>query len=375
ILVNDTIAANTADDGGAMYVIGYDASSASTAGAAVLVNDILSGSVTAASASTRDLVVAKPSLVADGSANRAGATATASAPNIVVASAATGTLTGTPIASDPQLGPLALNSGPGMFTMLPGSASPALKAGTTTGAPTTDERGTARPAAGPIDLGAVQVSAAGAAPTPAVPVVVTGAAKAVTASKATLTAAVNPNGSATSYYFQYGATAGYGSKTSTGHLVSGTTAVPVTANISKLKANTTYHFRIVATNTVGTSQGVGGTFKTLRQNIAGMRVTVTPRHAVKFPYRFKFTGKIRLPTGVTNGAACGGGVSVVIKRGHKTVLKGRAGVFVGCSWKFSAKLANRKAVPGHGTLHVTASFLGNSVLAPFTGKPFTIRYG
>jgi hypothetical protein len=376
ILVNDTIAANTADDGGATYLVGYDASSASTTVAGVLANNILSGSVTAASASTHDLVSAKPSLVADASANRAGATAAASAPNIVVSNlASTGALTGTPLAADPQLGALAQNGGPGMATMLPGSASPALKAGTTTGAPPTDERGTARPAAGPIDLGAVQVSVASAAPAPTVPVVLTGPAKSVTVSKATLTAAVNPNGSAATYIFQYGTSTNYGFKTSTGHLVAGSAPLAVSANISKLKAHTTYHFRIDATNAAGTSQGKDGTFKTARQAIAGLTVITTPRHAVKFPYRFKFTGKVRLPKGTTNGAACAGGVSFLIKRGKKTVLRGRTGVFVGCSWKFTAKLGKRKAVPGHGKLSVTVSFGGNTLLAPFKAKPFTIRYG
>ncbi|HWF52312.1 MAG TPA: fibronectin type III domain-containing protein [Solirubrobacteraceae bacterium] len=376
ILVNNTIAANTADDGGATYLVGYDASSATTTVAGALVNNILSGSVTASSASTHDLVSAKPGLVADASANRAGATANASAPNIVVSNlASTGALTGTPLTADPQLGALAQNGGPGMATMLPGSASPALKAGTTTGAPTTDERGTARPAAGPIDLGAVQVSVASAAPASTAPVVLTGPAKSVTSSKATLTAAVNPNGSATTYIFQYGPSTNYGFKTSIGHLASGTAPAPVSANISNLKANTTYHFRIAATNAGGTSQGVDGTFKTARQAIAGLTVITTPRHAVKFPYRFKFTGKIRLPKGTTNGAACAGGVSFLIKRGKKTVLRGRTGVFVGCTWKFTAKLGKRKAVPGHGNLSVTVSFGGNTVLAPFTAKPFTIRYG
>jgi hypothetical protein len=375
ILVNNTMAANTADDGGAMYVVGYDASSATTTVASTLINNILSASVTAASASTHDLVSAKPSLVADASANRAGATTAASAPNIVVSLASTGTLTGTPLTADPQLGALAQNGGPGMATMLPGAASPALKAGTTTGAPTTDERGTARPAAGPIDLGAVQVSVGSGAPASTAPVVLTGPAKSVTSSKATLTAAVNPNGSATTYSFQYGTSTNYGFKTSTGHLASGTAPVPVSANISKLKPNTTYHFRIAATNASGTSQGVGGTFKTARQAIAGLTVITTPRHAVKFPYRFKFTGKVRLPKGTTNGAACAGGVSFLIKRGKKTVLRGRTGVFVGCSWKFTAKLGKRKAVPGHGKLSVTVSFGGNGVLAPFKAKPFTIRYG
>jgi hypothetical protein len=376
-LINDTIAANTADDGGALYVVGYDANSATTAGVALLINDILSGSVTA----THDLVVAKPSTVADGAANKAGETATASAPNIVASSSATGTLTGTPSAANPVLGALAANGGPGMFTMLPAAGSPALGTGTTTNAPSTDERGATRPAAGPIDLGAVQVSVA--PPAPPAPAVATGAATSVTGSTATVYGAVNPEGAATSYYFQYGTSATYTSKTTAAQLAAGSTAVVVSAKLSNLKPSTTYHYRIVATSANGTGDGTDATFKTGlktggktgRKSIAGLPVTTRPHHALTFPYRFKFTGRVRLPHGVTNGAACSGKVSVRIKRGTKTVAFGRASVFATCAWKFSARLSNRKAVPGHGKLSVTVSFGGNVVFAPFADRSFSIRYG
>ncbi|HWF24193.1 MAG TPA: choice-of-anchor Q domain-containing protein, partial [Solirubrobacteraceae bacterium] len=373
ILVNDTIAVNTADDGGALYMVGYDASSASTAAAAVLSNNILSGSVTGAKASTHDLVVAKPGTVADTTANKAGATAVASAPNIVVSNAATGTLAGTPLTGDPLLDPLANNGGPGMLTMLPRTGSPALKAGTATGAPATDERGTARPAGGPIDLGAVQVSGA-AAPGP-VPVVATGPATSVTASTARVNAAINPEGVATTYYFQYGTSTSYANKSAAANLPVGSTGVLVSALLSNLRSNTTYHYRIVATNVNGTSQGTDATLKTGRRSIAGLPVTTSPHHARVFPYRYKFTGRVRLPHGVTNGAACSGRISVVIKRGKKTVLRGRTSVFASCGWKLSVRLSKRKSVPGHGTLRVTVSFAGNGVLAPFSDRPFTILYG
>ena len=374
-MVNDTLATNTADDGGGLYIVGYDANSSTTAAAAGLVNDILSGSVTAASASTHDFVVGKPAKVADGVTNAAAASASASASNIVRSDFVnTGaTLAGTPLTGDPLLGPLANNGGPGMLTMLPGAGSPALKAGTATGAPATDERGTARPAGGPIDLGAVQVS--GPAPAGPVPVVATGPPTSVTASTARVNAAINPEGLATTYFFQYGTSASYGSKTVTGNLPAGSTGVLVSALLSNLRMNTTYHYRIVATNANGTAQGLDATLKTGRPSIAGLPVTTSPHHARTFPYRYQFTGRVRLPHGVTNGAACSGRISVVIKRGKKTVLRGGTSVFASCGWKLSVRLSKRKAVPGHGKLSVTVSFAGNGVLAPFSDKPFTILYG
>lgn len=377
-LINDTVAANQADDGGAVDVIGYDAHSASTTALVALINDILSGSVTGSSTSTHDLVVVKPGAVGDGATNQATAVGVASASNIVMSGVpGGGTVSGTPLTADPQLGPLANNGGPGMLTMLPASTSPALAAGVTSGAPSTDERGTARPAAGPIDLGAVQVSTGtSTTPPPApVPVVVTGAATSVTKSAATLNGSVNPVGVATTYYFEYGKTASYGSKTSALSAGAGTSAVAVSAHLTNLAAHTTYHYRIVATNANGTSNGIGRVFQTGRASIAGLTVTAKPHHAGQFPYRYTFSGKVRLPSGITAAAGCRGTVTVRIKRGSKTVLRGRARLGGACGWKLSARLGQRKAVPGHGTLTVIVSFGGNAALLPSAGRSFTVLYG
>jgi hypothetical protein len=256
-----------------------------------------------------------------------------------------------------------------MLTMLPAAGSPALKAGTATNAPTTDERGDARPA-GAIDLGAVQVSVVTAVPAP---IVLTAPASAITTTGATVNAGIDPNGAATTYYFQYGTATTYGSKTSVLTLPAASAGVPVNAKLTGLKPNTTYHYRIVATNPGGTSTGSDGTFTTLRPKIAGLTASVTPRHARKFPYKYKFTGRVRLPRG--GGGSCSGKITVLIKRGKKTVLRGRGSVFAGCSWKVSVSLNKRKSVPKHGTLSVTVSFGGNSTYASHTNKPFTILYG
>jgi hypothetical protein len=61
------------------------------------------------------------------------------------------------------------------------------------------------------------------------------------------------------FCFQYGTTTQYGSST-TFETVSSDSVV--TAVISELAADTTYHFRLVATNSEGTSVGIGRTFQT-----------------------------------------------------------------------------------------------------------------
>ncbi|MBK7029757.1 MAG: fibronectin type III domain-containing protein [Bacteroidales bacterium] len=92
------------------------------------------------------------------------------------------------------------------------------------------------------------------------PAVTTLAATAVNSTSATLNGTVNPSGLATTYYFQYGTTTSYGSVTSTISAGSGASAVTVSANISGLITGQTYHFRLVATNTDGTSNGSDLTF-------------------------------------------------------------------------------------------------------------------
>ncbi|MGD8774061.1 MAG: hypothetical protein PVF44_02005 [Syntrophobacterales bacterium] len=95
------------------------------------------------------------------------------------------------------------------------------------------------------------------------PTVSTGSASSVGSSSATLNGTVKPNGSSTSYYFEYGTTASYGSVTSSADAGSGASDIPVSADISGLDPETTYHFRIVATNSYGTSYGSDQTFDTL----------------------------------------------------------------------------------------------------------------
>lgn len=80
---------------------------------------------------------------------------------------------------------------------------------------------------------------------------------------ATLRATVNPNGLATKAYFEYGTTTGYGTKTAEINVGSGSTPVEVSQPISGLTKNTTYHYRVVASNSSGTSQGADKAFKTI----------------------------------------------------------------------------------------------------------------
>ena len=78
--------------------------------------------------------------------------------------------------------------------------------------------------------------------------------------EATLHGIVNPRGAETKYYFEYGTTESYGSKTAEASAGSGTINVEESKTITGLLENTKYHFRIVATNSAGTSKGLDKTF-------------------------------------------------------------------------------------------------------------------
>jgi hypothetical protein len=94
------------------------------------------------------------------------------------------------------------------------------------------------------------------------PVVTTNPASNILNSSATLHGTVYPHGLPTTVYFQYGPTTTYGSTTAS-QTKTGNTYQAISANISGLVANSTYHFRIVARNSAGTTYGVDRVFTLL----------------------------------------------------------------------------------------------------------------
>lgn len=98
--------------------------------------------------------------------------------------------------------------------------------------------------------------------TPGPPSATTDPAAAVGDVEATLTGSVNPHGLETTYFFNYGTTTAYGQKTAEASAGSGTVAVAVSALLTGLAPETTYHFQLVAENGSGTATGADETFTT-----------------------------------------------------------------------------------------------------------------
>jgi hypothetical protein len=90
---------------------------------------------------------------------------------------------------------------------------------------------------------------------PPAPSVTTNEASNIATPRATLNATINPNGVETKYYFEYGTSLSYGSYTATASAGSGTSSVPVHAEVSGLAPGTSYYVRIVASSAIGESFG------------------------------------------------------------------------------------------------------------------------
>jgi len=135
---------------------------------------------------------------------------------------------------------------------------------------------------------------AGAASAPSVR---TTDASRITASTARLNGRVDPNGQSTTYSFQYGTSRRYGLSTPTAPAGSGTKEVRAAADITGLKPNTTYHYRIVASNATGVVSGADSTFRTAKVPLSlGMVATPNP-----VPF-----GSPTMLTGVLSGTGGGG---------------------------------------------------------------------
>jgi hypothetical protein len=98
------------------------------------------------------------------------------------------------------------------------------------------------------------------------PTVATGSASSVMTSAATLTGSVDPNGSDTKYWFEYGTTSAYGQRTATVDAGSGTSTVEVSASVSGLKTDSEYLFKLVAENAFGTVSGIGQVTRTAERS-------------------------------------------------------------------------------------------------------------
>ncbi len=129
------------------------------------------------------------------------------------------------------------------------------------------------------------------APPASLPSPVTVGVSNITSSAATLCGTVNPNGAATIAWFQWGLTSSYGSNTLTVTNLTGSLPLTVSNTLTGLAPATTYHFRLAATNSAGTTNGADFAFATL---------PLPPRLQLFAP-QFLSTTQLQLFIRTTNG--------------------------------------------------------------------------
>ncbi len=152
---------------------------------------------------------------------------------------------------DPQLGPLAANGGPTPTHAL-GSGSAALDAvpAGSASCAAVDQRGFSRPVGVACDIGSYEFGR---------PAATTGDASGVTDTAARVAGRA---ARATAYFFEYGTTSAYGSRTADAAPDPAGAPSDAAADLGGLAPGTTYHYRLVARSADGTATGADRTFRT-----------------------------------------------------------------------------------------------------------------
>ena len=88
----------------------------------------------------------------------------------------------------------------------------------------------------------------------------TNSASDITINSAVLNGIVNPNALSTTAYFEWGLNTSYGNSTAVQDIGSGVADVGITATITGLSIDTTYNYRVVAANSLGTTYGANQLF-------------------------------------------------------------------------------------------------------------------
>jgi len=109
----------------------------------------------------------------------------------------------------------------------------------------------------------------------AAPTVNTAPASAISVTSATLNGTVNPNGQPAAVQFQYGTNLSYGSVALVSGSVTGFTAQAVSTSLTGLLSGVTYHFRVSATNILGSNTGLDQTFATEVPGVADLTIAAT----------------------------------------------------------------------------------------------------
>ncbi len=143
----------------------------------------------------------------------------------------------------------------------------------------------------------------------------------INSTSAVLKGAVRPKGLATTYQFEYGTTTAYGSKvpTSPASAGSGVSEVEVAKTASTLQSQTTYHYRLVATNSEGVAYGSDQTFTT-KHPAEPYWKNLKTGEALDHEVTLGLTGTLSIPIQESSGVKCPVTASMVLYPGYQGSL-------------------------------------------------------
>ena len=211
--------------------------------------------------------------------------------------------------------------------------------------------------------------------TAALPPAATTSRATATQTRATLFGIVDPRGAPAEHRFEFGPTTSYGSTTAPGTTPPGA-AAEVSGAATGLKANTTYHYRLLATTPGGTTAGADATVRTPRKaKPRSLSRKASPRRDRKAPFRYVFSGRVGLPSGVQAADGCSGSVAIQVKNGRRTVTSTRANLSRSCAYRKVVSLSARRLRATRGKLKATITFRGNGVLTSRRARTLSVPFG
>jgi hypothetical protein len=180
----------------------------------------------------------------------------------------------------------------------------------------------------------------------------------------------------TTYWFEYGTTTAYGSRTADAAAPFPVGQQPVSADIGGIRPSVTYHVRLITRNAIGTTNGADQTLQTSRARPTSLTARVRPRRDRELPFRYVVRGRLGLPAVVPAANGCRGRVSIRVKRGKRTVLTRRARLSSSCRYRRVVSFkSTRRLHASRGRLKVRVVFPGNTVLSRRVGPARFVRFG
>jgi WD40 repeat protein len=214
-------------------------------------------------------------------------------------------------------------------------------------------------------------------PIPRAPTALTQAASNVTPLSATLNGSIdstvlNP----TTYYFEYGTTTAYGSRTPDAAAPAPVGLQGVSAGLDGLRTSVTYHARVVARNAIGTAIGADQTFRTNRARPVSLSARVKPKRDRRLPFKYVVRGRLGRPSTVPAALACRGRVTIKVAKGRRTITSRRARLSRACRYRKAVVIRSARHLRvSKGRLSVSVTFAGNGVLTSRRGSRRVVRFG